>query len=440
MNQAMCDLAETTMNLALKAGADACRVSAGGSRFLEIGYRKHRPETIKEATEKGLSIELFVKGRYTKQTTSDLRREALQAFITQAVTQTKLLAEDAYRSLPDADYYAGRREIDLGIVDPGYDDLTAEERHETAGRVEEACYREGGDKIISVSADVYDSRNESVMLSSNGFAGSREKTVFVAGASVAMQDEGDRRPNGYHYISAVRRNGLATPEAIGAEAVRRTRNLLGAKKIRTETLPIIVENRVVSRLLGGFLAGMAGSNVQQKQSFLADRKGQVIGSQVFTLIDDPFIEGGLGSRLYDGDGLAARRRVMIENGRLNAFFIDWYYSRKLGCEPTTGGAANLVIPPGRRSMGQIMKDLGRGVLITGFIGGNSNSTTGDMSVGIIGTLFENGEWVQPVAEMNIADNHLEFWRKLVETADDPWVYSSNRTPSLVFEDVVVSGV
>ncbi len=86
-----------------------------------------------------------------------------------------------------------------------------------------------------------------------------------------------------------------------------------------------------------------------------------------------------------------------------------------------------------------MKDLGKGVFVTGFIGGNSNSTTGDASIGIIGKLFENGVPTQSVAEMNIADNHLKFWHKLSEVASDLWTYSSYRTPSLVFTDIVVSG-
>ena len=42
--------------------------------------------------------------------------------------------------------------------------------------------------------------------------------------------------------------------------------------------------------------------------------------------------------------------------------------------------------------------------------------------------------------MNIADNHLEFWNKLVEAANDPWTYSDIYTPSLVFKDIVVSGI
>ncbi len=131
---------------------------------------------------------------------------------------------------------------------------------------------------------------------------------------------------------------------------------------------------------------------------------------------------------------------MVDKGVLNEFFVDWYYSRKLGWEPTTGSPSNLIIPPGKRSVKEIMKDLGRGIVITGFMGGNSNSTTGDASVGIIGHLFEEGKLVQAVAEMNIAGNHLEFWNNLVEVANDPWTYSEWRTPSLVFKDVVVSGV
>jgi len=196
----------------------------------------------------------------------------------------------------------------------------------------------------------------------------------------------------------------------------------------------------VPRLFGGFLAAMYGSSIQQKRSFLSDKKGEKIGSKYLTLLDDPFIKGGLGSQLYDRDGFAAKKRDMIKAGVLKEFYVDWYYSRKLDWEPTTGSPSNLVIPPGKRSVKEIMEDLRRGILITGFIGGNSNSTTGDTSIGIIGQLFENGRPVQAVSEMNIAGNHLKFWHGLVEAANDPWIYSSYRTPSLVFKDVVVSGL
>ena len=440
MNREMHDLAAWAIETAKSAGANDSRVGVSKERFIEISYRERKPENIREASTKSLFIEVFVAGRYSRQTTSDLRKESLRTFVAKAVATTKLLAEDPYRTLPNPKYYAEQAKLDLHILDRTRDQFTPEDRHNVVKAIEDACLQEGGDKTVSVTAIGHDSHGEAVVLTSNGFEGRRESTVFGAGASLIAKDEGDRRPGGSYYVSAVARKALPQPEEIGATAARRAMELLGAKKIRTETLPILVENRIVPQLLWGLLRAMSSGSVQQKQSFLADKKGKQIAAERFTLIDDPHRIGGLGSRLYDDDGFPTKKRTMIESGVLNEFYTDWYYSRKLGCEPTTGESTNLIIPPGKRSVGEIMKDIGRGIFITGFLGGNSNSTTGDSSVGIIGQLFEKGEPVQAVAEMNIAYNHLEFWRRLAEVANDPWVYSSRLTPSLLFTDVVVSGV
>lgn len=440
MNKKMYELAALSIKTAKSAGADDCRVSINSERLVEISYRERKPENIKEASTRGLSIQIYANGRYSSQSTSDLRKEPLKDFISNAVATTKLLAEDPFRTLPDPKYYKGRADVDLGICDADYEKFTPENRQNMVKEIEDACLSKGGDKVISVTASVNDGHTESVVLTSNGFEGYTESTYYVAVAEMTAKDEGDRRPEGYDYAVAVIKNDMPSPAKVGAMAAKRTLDLLGGKKIKTETLPIIIENRNVPRILGGFMAAMYGRNIQQKQSFLADKKGQKVGSDLFTIIDDPLIKAGLGSRLFDGDGFAAKKRVMVESGVLKDFFIDWYYGKKLDWEPTTGGPSNLIIPPGKRSVKEIMKDLGRGILITGFIGGNSNSTTGDTSVGIFGHLFEDGVPVQAVAEMNIAGNHLEFWNHLAEAANDPWIYSSQRMPSLVFTDVVVSGV
>ena len=439
MKQDLLDLAASALQMAKSAGAAHSQINVFRERSVEIHYRERKPENIKEASTRGLSIDIFVNGRYSSQSTSDLRPEPLRDFIARAVASTKLLAEDPFRTLPDPKYYAGRADVNLELVDPAYAQFTPEERHRLVKAIEAASLAKGGARVISVEAAVGDTHSESAMIASNGFEGYTESTSYGASASVTMQDAGDRRPNGGHYAESVARRRLPPAEEIGALAAQRTLDLFGAKKLPTATLPIIVENRNVPRLLDGLLAGFSGRNIQQKQSFLADKQRQKIASDRLTLIDDPLIVGGLGSQLYDGDGFAAQRRTMLDAGVLKEFYLGWYYSRKLGCEPTTGGHSNLIVPPGRRSVAEIMQDLGRGVLINGFIGGNSNSTTGDMSVGITGTLFENGQPVQAVAEMNIAGNHLQLWQRLAEVANDPWPYSSYRTPSLVFTDVVVSG-
>lgn len=440
MKQELYDLAEWAIKTVKSAGANDSRASVEAERLVEISYRERKPENLKEASTKGLQIEIYADGRYSSQSTSDLRKESLKTFIGNAVAMTKLLAEDPFRTLPDPKYYQGRAAIDIGLYDPAYQSLTPEARHSFVKAMEEACLAKGGDKVISVSASGNDSYVEAATVTSNGFNGYIEASVFYGGAEMTAKDEGDRRPADFAYAVAVSRKNLPPPEAIGAEAGRRTLSLLGARKIKTETLPIIIENRVASRFGSGFLQAMFGRSIQQKQSFLADKKGQKVASPVLTLIDDPLIVGGLGSRLFDDDGLATKKRVMIDAGVLREFYVDWYYSRKLGWEPTTGNPSNLIVPPGKRSVKEIMKDLGRGIFITGFIGGNSNSTTGDTSIGITGQLFENGEPVHPVSEMNIADNHLKIWQRLAEAGNDPFMYSGARFPSLVFTDVVVAGI
>ncbi len=81
-----------------------------------------------------------------------------------------------------------------------------------------------------------------------------------------------------------------------------------------------------------------------------------------------------------------------------------------------------------------------GILITGFLGGNSNSTTGDFSLGIQGFRIRQGKIAEPVAEMNLSGNHLDFWKRLVAVGNDPHPYSSLRIPTLVFDKVQIAGM
>ena len=159
-----------------------------------------------------------------------------------------------------------------------------------------------------------------------------------------------------------------------------------------------------------------------------------------TVIDDPFIEKGLGSRFFDGEGLAAKRRVVIEKGVLRQYFIDNYYGKKLGMEPTTSWPSNVLFEYGTHSVEEMIAGVKRGILVSGFIGGNSNSTTGDFSFGIVGLLIDAGKTVHPVNEMNISGYMKEFWNQLSEVGNDPYPYSSMRIPSLRFEGVNFSGL
>ena len=432
-------LAHWVIAEAKKSGADDLAVNIANSRDIEVGFRDGKLEELKESTQNSLSMTVYAKNRYSNHSTNDLNRERLVRLISEAVAMTGYLGEDPFRSLPDPKYYAGRKEVDLRIFDDSYEGLSSEARVNFAQAIEEAAQAQS-DRIVSCTAGFSDSFYETVKVHSNGFEGVRRGTSFSAGAEVTVSDDDGGRPQDWDWRTVRFRKDLPAPEVMGKSAVKRALTKIGQVKMESGKYDMIVTNRNGSRLLSALYGPMQGSSLQQKRSFLDGKLGQKIGSEKLTITDDPFIEAGIGSRLYDGDGMATKRRVMIDKGVLKSYYIDWYYGRKLDMEPTTGGSTNLVFEYGDKSLDELVKGMKKGILINTFIGGNSNSTTGDFSYGIMGLYIEDGQIVRPVNEMNISGNSAELWDKLVAMGNDPWVYSSWRRPSMYFTDIQFSGI
>ena len=187
------------------------------------------------------------------------------------------------------------------------------------------------------------------------------------------------------------------------------------------------------------LPAMSGRALDQRTSFLENKQGESIGSSHLTLKERPFLPEGLGSTKYDADGVAARERTMVDAGVLHNYYIDPYYGKKLGMPPTSGSVSNLVLDAGSHDLNSLFQCVQNGIFITHFLGGNSNSTTGDFSFGFSGFRIRDGIKSIPVHEMNISGNAASFWNRLQMIGNDPYPYSAYRIPSLVFDGVQVSG-
>ncbi len=435
------DAAKSAVALAQKHGATEAVSTATRSRQVELVFRDGRVEKTSEATTRGVSIALYAEGHYAAVSTSDLRPDALDAFVADAVAMARSLARDPFRSLPDPKLYAGRASADLRIFDPGQGAVTPETRRRLAAEMEQAARAaRGAEAILSVTASTSDDHTEVARFSSNGFEGEIEHTSFTLSTDVSVKDADGRRPEEGWWATTRALSALPAAADVGRAAAERALSTLGAKKIPSAVLPLVVQNRVAGRLVYALLGALYGRALQQKQSFLEGKIGAEIGGKLFTLVDDPLLPAGLGSRLWDGDGIAARRMPLFEQGVLRAYFIDDYYGRKLGVPPTTGSSSNLVIPPGKKDEAALLADVKEGVLVTSFLGGNSNATTGDYSLGIAGFRIRGGKRAEPVSEMNIAGNHKDLWKKLVAVGNDPWPHSSARTPALVFDGVQLAGI
>ncbi|MEQ1502373.1 MAG: TldD/PmbA family protein [Myxococcota bacterium] len=438
-NQELIDLASSVVASAKRYGADEASVSVSTGTHVTLQRRAGQVEQLVEATSRGLVLSLLSRDRFTSNSTTDLRPDALEAFIKRSVESASVLEPDPLRRLPDRER-CGRGVSDetLDQDDPSWRTYTPEDRHAAAQILEQRLHELGGLDVVSCTASVADERGEGVRVLSNGFADGSAGAWFSIGADMTLA-EGDRRPEGFAYYASRHRGDLPSPERVAAECVKNVRERLGSRPIESGSYPMILENRISGRILGMLSGPLAGSALHEGRSCLQDKLGSTIASEALTLTDDPTIPRGMGSRPWDGDAFAAKPMSVIEGGVLRSYYVSQYYARKLGVEPTTGGRSNWVVAPGMRSFAEIARDLPRAIQVTGFLGGSANAATGDFSFGIRGVLLERGEAVASLSEMNVTGNLLRILRQLAEIGNDPWTWSATRSPSMLFTDVRFSG-
>ncbi|MFW5822254.1 MAG: TldD/PmbA family protein [Tangfeifania sp.] len=431
------NLAKWAMNHALKNGAQQASVTISNNRSSSVDVRNQQIDKLEQAIQSNLSVRLYVDNKYSVHSTNRLKKGDLARFIEEAIAGTRYLSEDEFRTLPDPSLYFKGEQKDLKTLDSGFDNHDPQQKIDLAFQAEKEVFGKD-DRIISVSASYYDGLNERLMVTSNGFEGDIANSYYGLNAQVSVKG-GDARPESYWSESAIFYDKLEKKN-VGKKALEKALQKIGQDKIASGKMKMIVENRQVGRIFSPLISALSGSAIQQRNSFLVDKKGEKVFSEKLTITDDPFILGGRSSRLFDNEGLATKKRMVFDKGVLENYYIDTYYAKKLEMDPTSGSSTNLVFETGNKDLDGLVASVDKGILVTGFNGGNCNGTTGDFSYGIEGFLVENGELVQPVSEMNITGNMKELWSNVVETGNDINRNSAWLVPSILFEGVDFSGM
>lgn len=430
-------LAQWAMDYALKNGCQAAKLVLYSNSNASFELRDAKMDKLQQASESGLSISLYVDGKYGSYSTNRLDKKELESFIRNGIESTRYLAEDEARVLPDSSRYYKGGKPDLQQFDDKFYNLNPDDKVAIARAAAEEVLGKD-ERIISVGSSYSDGEEASYRLTSNGFEGESKSTWFSVSADVAVKGEGEARPSSYWYDSAMFYDKLIKSD-IGTKALERVLKKLGQRKAASGKYTMIVDPMNAGQLLSPLLSALYGSALQQKSSFLLNKLNTKVGSDKLNLMDEPHLIGARGARYFDNEGVATERRPIFENGTLKTYFIDTYNSKKMGVEPTISSPSLLILQPGNKDLDGLVADVQKGILVTGFNGGNSNKSTGDFSYGIEGFLIENGKLVQPVNEMNVTGNMITLWSSLVAVGNDPRLSSSWRIPSLVFEGVDFSG-
>ena len=437
-------IVETALQMAREAGATQARIALERSIENSATVLDNQLDKTLSSSGSTLFIQLYIDGCYGSFSTNRLDPDALRAFIRNAAASTRLMTRDACRRLPDPAICFHGPEIDLQQYDPAVESLTPESRRERAMVASAEIFGQHP-RLLSVETEWGDTVDYFYTADSQGFHGETLQTTHTINATVAICGRGDEKPEAWWYESGIRLDE-APASGCGRRALQRALNQLHPRKLRSGRYNIVIDNMVSSKVVAPIIRALSGGSLQQRNSFLLDAIGKPVFSERLTLVDDPFLPGLPGSRLFDNDGVATARREIISKGVVNHYFIPDYYAAKMGVPTTIDGPSVLRFvrngesPEKVLNLTALLQEAGKGILITDFNGGNCNAATGDFSYGIRGFLFENGEVIHPVKEMNITGNMIDLWQHLIAAGDDPRSSSRWTIPSLAFEGVNFSGI
>lgn len=441
-------LAKKIVQRALKKGAKEAEAFLQVGRSADVRVRDGEIEDLTQATSKGVGIRVFVKNRVGFVWTSDFDTGAIDTMIDRAIALAEMSAPNPLNGLPD--------KKDLGkfpnvgeMFDKRVADLPPDWKIKAAVEMEKVV--RSYDKRIKTmdSVGAGESVSEVYLASSAGVHGSYEGTSVYLYASPVATD-GTQLQTSYWYDAKRFLEDLDSPENVAKKAAARAVRLLGAKKVKSQKVPVIFDPTMAAGFISNITRAMNGDAVFKKSSFLADKLGQKIAPEHFTIVDDGLRKRGLATSPFDGEGVPTRTTSLVENGVLKAFLYDAFTARKAKTR-TTGNAArgyqslpaigvnNLVLQPGKKSAEEIIKDVPRGLYVTAMLGHGANTVTGEYSRGANGLWIENGELTRPVQEVTVAGALTEMLQNIDAVGSDLQFHGSTGAPTIRFKELTVSG-
>jgi PmbA protein len=430
-NASQLNLLDDLIRRARRAGADQADAVMVEGISISHSQRLGEIEQLERSEGYDLGLRVLVGRRQAIVSSNDRSPAALDELVERVLSMARVVPEDRYCGLADPGEITENWPA-LDILDP--EEPSADTLIERA-RTAEAAARAVAGITNSEGAGASWGRHQIALVASNGFAGSYAGSSHGVSVTV-VAGEGDGAD-------------LEAPEVIGERAGTRAVRRLNARKPATQKVPVIYDPRVSSSLLGHLIGAISGPSIARKTSFLRDRLNDRIFAPGIRIIDDPHRPRGHRSKPFDGEGLANKRRAIIDDGVLTTWIMDLSSARQLGLA-STGHASrgtssppgpaptNLYLEAGKTSREDLLRGVDNGLYVTEFMGSAVNGLTGDYSRGAAGFWIENGELAYPVNEITVAGNLREMFLNMVP-ADDLVFRAGMNAPTIRIDGMMIAG-
>lgn len=433
----MANLAEDILARCRAAGASQAEVGVDDDRGINVNVRMGEVETIEHTRDRGLSLTVYFGQRKGSASTADLAPASIAATIDYACAIARYTEEDPAAGLADPARMA-KVFPDLDLWHPWA--LSPEHAIEL-GIACEAAGRAVDPRIDnSDGASVASGDSLSIYANSHGFTGRERGTHHsISCALIAEDDAGMQRD--YWYTSARHAGDLESVESVGRIAAERTLRRLGAQRLSTRECPVLFAPELSRGLIGSFVSAVSGGALYRRASFLLDQAGQQLFPSWFAIAEEPHLLRGLGSCSFDSEGVATSANHLVRDGVLQRYVMGSYSARKLGLTSTAnaGGTHNLRVASNAGTLEQIMRSMGRGLLVTELMGQGVNIVTGDYSRGAAGFWIENGEPAYAVEEITIAGKLREMLAGIAAIGSEVDRRSSILTGPILIDRMTIAG-
>ncbi len=427
-------------------GATEAEVFLGQGSRLRIEVRQQKLEYLKQESFQGMGLRVYAGQRMAFVDIADFSEDTLELMAKKAVELARMAGSDPAHGLPEKEGKVTGQEA----VDQNISSISLEEKLTRVMKTERLAMEH--DPIITLSngASYSDVFREVTVANTHGLSHSYKETRFSISVSVVATKNGHKK-DGWDSCSRRSYRSLRKAHQMARRAGEMGVSLVGGGPVPSGEVPVVFDARAGRGLIGGLVRAVNGKEVHLGNSFLTGKLGQPIASELVTIVDDGTLARGVGSAPVDGEGVATRRKVVVEKGMLKAFLYDTYGARKAGAVSTGNGmrgsygslpgigATNFYMVEGDRSARDLIKDLGQGLYVQETIGFGVNTTAGSYSAGVFGRWIEDGELTKPVAQVTIAGDLLDILTSIDAVGDDLEFDGRIACPSFRVAKMTVAG-
>lgn len=429
-------------------GNEQIEVTVGRSTSTSVRAYKGDVEQFTSATSFGVGVRVLVDGRQGFAHAGSFDAEVLAATLADARDNAEFSEPDEWQGLAQPD---GVPAVEVDLWNQSLADLDADTKVALALDLERRVLATDP-RITGVRVCSYgDAAGEFALASTAGVrAASRSTSCWLS--SNALATDGDETQMGGSSDVGRTLDELDL-DKVAREASERATRLLGAKPVATQRLPLLLEPRLAATLLGIVGGTLTGDVVIKGRSPFQDRVGELVASPLLTLVDDPTDPRSLGADAFDGEGLACRRNVLIDAGRLHQFLHNSYTGRRSGAASTGSavrssrslpgvGLQAMAMEPGDKTWDELVAGLEVGFVLQSMHGLHSgvNATSGDFSVGADGLMIRGGALAEPVREVTIASTLQRLLLDIAAVGSElEWLPSGSGCAALLIGEVALSG-